>query len=214
MKEKLTEMIFILDKSGSMSGLESDTIGGFNAMIEKQKDLEGQARVSTVLFNHNINILHDREDIQDIKAMTKFDYRPSGMTALLDAIGSSIKHIKEIYTDSLREERPEKVIFVITTDGLENSSKEYNYRDIKELISFTQEKYEWEYIFLGANIDAIHEASKFGIRADRAARYHSDKRGTELNYHSLNEAITSFRKESRLDNHWKKDIDSDYKNRK
>lgn len=214
MKEKLTEMIFILDKSGSMSGLESDTIGGFNAMIEKQKDLEGQARVSTVLFNHNINILHDREDIQDIKAMTKFDYRPSGMTALLDALGHSIKHIKEKYTDTLREDRPEKVIFVITTDGLENSSKDYNYRNIKELISFTQEKYEWEYIFLGANIDAIHEASKFGIRPDRAARYHSDKRGTELNYHSLNEAITSFRKESRLDSHWKKDIDSDYKNRK
>ncbi len=214
MKETLTEMIFILDRSGSMSGLESDTIGGFNSMIEKQKAVEGDAIVSTVLFNQSTNVLHDRIDIREIKQMTRYDYQPSGMTALLDSVGGSIRHIRRIYSETLKEDRPKKVIFVITTDGLENCSKHYRYDDIKKLISDTQEKYEWEYIFLGANIDAINEASKFGIRPDRAARYHSDKRGTEINYHSLNEAITSFRKESKLNSHWKKDIDKDYQGRK
>jgi len=193
MNEKLTEMVFILDRSGSMAGLEEDTIGGFNALIKKQKKLDGEAIVSTVLFNHQTEVLHNQVNIKDINLMTTKDYYVKGMTALLDAVGGSIRHIKRTYAETLKEERPSKVVFVITTDGMENSSRHYTYHDVRTLIEQTQKDYEWEYIFLGANIDAIDEARKFGIYSDRAARYHSDKQGTKKNYEAIDEAITSLR---------------------
>jgi uncharacterized protein YegL len=213
MKKDLTEMVFILDKSGSMSGLEADTIGGFNSMIEKQRKLDGQAKISTVLFNHQVNVLHDRVDIQKINNLTLHDYEVSGMTALLDALGHSITKIRHAYADTLREDRPSKVVFVITTDGMENASKEYTYKDIKNLIEKSKKDYDWEFIFLGANIDAIDEARKFGINPDFAANYHSDKEGTKKNYDAIDEAITSLRLNKAIKRSWKKDIEEDYKNR-
>jgi len=207
-------MVFILDKSGSMSGLEQDTVGGFNAMIEKQKNIEGQAIVSTVLFNHETNVLHDRINIKDLKPLNTHDYQVGGMTGLLDAVGSSIKHIRRIYADTLREERPNKVVFVITTDGMENASKHYTYQDIQSLIQKLKKDYDWEFIFLGANIDAIDEARKFGIHHSRAARYYADKEGTRKNYEAINEAVSSLRMSNTVNQEWKEKITKDYQEKK
>jgi uncharacterized protein YegL len=208
-----TELIFILDKSGSMGGLEQDTIGGFNGMLEKQKQGEGKCKVSTVLFNHESKVIHNRVSIDEVKHLTNEDYYVGGSTALLDAVGSSIRYIRHQYADTLKEERPDNVIFVITTDGQENSSREFGYSQVQKLIQQSKEQYGFEFLFLGANIDAIGEASKLGITNDRAVKYHSDKRGTKMNYEVLGEEILYARSNRRLRDGWKKEIEKDYKAR-
>ena len=180
MKKNLTELVFILDRSGSMSGLETDTIGGFNAMIEKQKNAPGEALVSTVLFDHQRIVLHDRSNIQDIKLMTDEDYTVRGSTALLDAIGFSIHHIGNVHKYAREEDIPEHTIFVITTDGMENASGHYDSDRVKQMIERQKSKYGWEFLFLGANIDAVETARTFGISEDRAVKYHSDSKGTTV----------------------------------
>lgn len=185
MKKNLTEIVFILDRSGSMSGLEADTIGGFNSMIEKQRKADGEALVSTVLFDNMSEVIHDRVDIRDIKSMTDRDYTARGCTALLDAIGGAIHHIGNVHKYARKEDVPEHTLFVITTDGMENASRRYDSEKIKKMIERQKEKYGWEFLFLGANIDAVETAKHFGIGADRAVNYHSDHKGTQLNYEVL-----------------------------
>jgi len=214
MRKNLTEIVFILDRSGSMCGLEKDTIGGFNSFINKQKKNEGEAYVSTVLFDHERVVLHDRVDIKEIHDMTERDYSVRGMTALLDAIGSSIHHIANIHKYAREEDVPEKTIFLIITDGYENASKEYTYRKVKEMIENEKEKHGWEFIFMGANIDAVGEASKFGIEADRSVTFKNDSRGQQLNYEVLDEAVTCMRASRPLAASWKKRIEDDVKRRK
>jgi uncharacterized protein YegL len=214
MKKELTEIIFILDRSGSMSGLESDTIGGYNAMLKKQKAAPGQAIVSTVLFDDRCEVLHDRLEVQSILSMTDKEYFVRGCTALLDAVGGAIHHIGNIHKYAREEDRPEKIIFVITTDGLENASSRYNYDRVKMMIERQKEKYGWEFIFLGANIDAVEVADRFGISVDRAANYHADSVGTQLNYEVVSEVICSIRESKPINADWKKRIDNDYKGRK
>ncbi len=220
MRENLTELVFILDRSGSMSGLESDTIGGFNSMIEKQQKEEGEAFVSTVLFDDRCDVLHDRVKIEDVKKMTDEDYFVRGCTALLDAVGGAINHIGNIQKYAREEDRPAKTLFVITTDGLENASKRYSFKDVKRMIERQKEKYNWEFLFLGANIDAIEVAGHMGIQSDRAANFHSDPAGTALNYEVLEEAVSTIRHcgaakmSTVLDGGvWKKRIDRDFEDR-
>ena len=214
MKKNLTEIVFILDRSGSMAGLEDDTIGGFNAMIEKQKKKRGEALVSTVLFDNESEVIHDRVDIQRIKPMTRNEYYVRGCTALLDAVGGAIHHIGNVHKYAREEDRPEKTLFVITTDGMENASRKYSYEKLKAMIQRQKEKYGWEFLFLGANIDAAREASRFGISADRAANYHADSKGTNVIYETVNEAITQVRCcAAPLSADWKQRVDEDYKNR-
>jgi len=214
MKKNLTEIVFILDRSGSMAGLEDDTIGGFNAMIEKQKKEPGKALVSTVLFDNESEVIHDRVDIQRIKSMTRNEYYVRGCTALLDAVGGAIHHIGNVHKYAREEDRPEKTLFVITTDGMENASRKYSYEKLKAMIQRQKEKYGWEFLFLGANIDAAREASRFGISADRAANYHVDSKGTNVIYETVNEAITQVRCcAAPLSADWKQRVDEDYKNR-
>lgn len=211
----LTEIIFILDRSGSMSGLESDTIGGFNSLINKQKKEEGQAIISTVLFDDRSEVLHDRVPLDKIKPMTDEEYYVRGCTALLDAVGGAIHHIGNVHKYAREEDRPEKTLFVITTDGMENSSRRYNYEKVKSMIERQKEKYGWEFLFLGANIDAVEVAGRFGISEDHAANYHCDEEGTALNYEVLSEAICQVRMCSApLSSDWKKRIDEDYEGRK
>lgn len=205
MKKDL-ELVFILDRSGSMEGLERDTIGGFNSMLEKQKKVEGTCIVSTVLFDHEFEVLHNRVDLHKVKAMTSNDYYVRGSTALLDAIGRSIRKIANIHRHMTKDERPEKVLFVITTDGMENASHEFNYQDIKKMIEIESEEYGWEFLFLGSNIDAIAEAKKMGIRKDRATNYHPDEEGTIINYDTLSHAIHSFRVNDSISENWNADI--------
>lgn len=214
MKNELTEMVFILDRSGSMSGLESDTIGGYNSMLEKQKRCPGKALVSTVLFDDSHEVLHDRLDIQTVELMTGKEYFVRGSTALLDAVGGSIHHIANIHKYAREEDRPERTIFVITTDGMENASHKYNYKSVKKMIEKEKKKYGWEFIFLGANIDAVEVASRFGIGADRAANYNADSIGTTINYEVISDAICSFREKKAIQAEWKDRIESDYKGRK
>lgn len=214
MNKNLTEIVFIIDKSGSMSGLETDTVGGFNSMIEKQKSSEGEALVTTVLFSNELQLLHDRISIKDIKPMTTSDYFVSGCTALLDAIGKTILHIGDIHKYAREEDVPAHTMFIITTDGMENASRFYSSRQVKELIETKKQKYGWEFLFLGANIDAVKTAEHFGINADRAVNYHADSKGTRLNYEALSEAISAVRTSSYLDDSWKKKIDADFLNRK
>ena len=211
MKKNLTEIVFILDKSGSMSGLEKDTIGGYNSFIERQKKVEGEAYVSTVLFSNYSNVIHDRVPLEKIEPMTEEQYTTDGCTALLDAIGGAIKHIGNVHKYAREEDRPEKTVFVITTDGQENSSHEYTYEKIKKLISRQQEKYGWEFMFLGANMDAISEASKLGIRKDRAVRYECDAAGTMLNFACVSEAMVDFREGKEMTNGWKTKIEKYHK---
>lgn len=214
MKKNLTEIVFILDRSGSMSGLEADTIGGFNSMIEKQKNAEGEALISTVLFDNTSEVIHDRVSVQSIKPMTRDDYTVRGCTALLDAIGGAIQHIGNVHKYARAEDVPEHTLFVITTDGMENASHRYSSEKVKKMIERQKEKYGWEFLFLGANIDAVETARHFGISEDRAVNYHSDSEGTQLNYEVLSEAICSVRCSAPLDANWKKRIDEDYESRK
>ena len=213
MKKNLTEIVFILDRSGSMAGLEDDTIGGFNAMIQKQKGEVGEAYVSTVLFDNHTEVIHDRVDIQKIQPMTRKDYYVRGCTALLDAVGKSIRHIGNVHKYAREEDRPEKTIFVITTDGMENASREYTYDRVRKMIEHEQEKYGWEFLFLGANIDAAKEAARFGITEDRAANYHADHQGTAVIYEAMSEAVCNVRACRPMRADWKRSVDEDYKNR-
>ena len=213
MKKNLTELVFILDRSGSMAGLECDTIGGFNSMIEKQKKEPGQALVSTVLFDNEAEVIHDRVDIQKIEPMTEKEYYVRGCTALLDAVGGAIHHIGNVHKYAREEDRPEKTLFVITTDGMENASRKYGYDRVKAMIQRQKEKYGWEFIFLGANIDAAKEAARFGISADRAANYHADSMGTAVIYEAVSEAVCNVRASRPMSKEWKRNIDADYKKR-
>lgn len=220
MRENLTELVFILDRSGSMSGLESDTIGGFNSMIAKQQKEEGEAIVSTVLFDDQCDVIHDRVPIGDVKKLTEDDYYVRGCTALLDAVGGAIHHIGNVHKYAREEDRPAKTLFVITTDGLENASKNYTFKDVKKMISRQQEKYNWEFLFLGANIDAIEVAGNMGISRDRAANYNCDSVGTSLNYEVLERTVARVRKCKAAEfkmalagGAWKADIDCDYEAR-
>ena len=213
MRKNLTEVVFILDRSGSMSGLETDTIGGFNSMIQKQKMEAGQALISTVLFNNYSKVLYDRSDVQKIPQMTEADYFVHGCTALLDAIGGAIHHIGNVHKYARPEDVPEHTIFIIMTDGMENASHIYSSDKVKQMIERQKEKYDWEFLFLGANIDAIETAGHFGIDADKAANYQCDGEGTALNYEVLNDAISAVRCNAALDSNWKKRIDKDYEKR-
>ena len=211
----MTELVFILDRSGSMGGLESDTIGGFNGMIEKQKKEPGACLVSTVLFDDQREVIHDRVPLEKVPALTDKEYYVRGCTALLDAVGSAIHHIGNIHKYARAEDRPEKTLFVITTDGLENASREYDYARVRTMIEERKEKYGWEFLFLGANIDAAKEAARFGISADKAVRYQSDRVGTALNYEVISEAVTSVRAcpSAPLAANWKARIEKDFKKR-
>lgn len=213
MKKNLTEIIFILDRSGSMSGLEADTIGGFNSMIKKQKKADGEAMISTVLFDNVSEVIHDRVSVLDIQPMTDKDYTVRGCTALLDAIGGAIHHIGNIHKYARAEDVPEHTLFVITTDGMENASRHYNAERVKQMIERQKARYGWEFLFLGANIDAVETARHFGIGADRAVNYHSDSAGTQLNYEVLSEAICAVRASVQLGADWKKRIDEDFESR-
>ena len=213
MKKNLTEIVFILDRSGSMAGLEDDTIGGFNAMIEKQKREDGEALVSTVLFDNDCEVIHDRVDIQRIEPMTRNEYYVRGCTALLDAVGGAIHHIGNVHKYAREEDRPEKTLFVITTDGMENASRKYTYDRLKTMIECQKEKYGWEFLFLGANIDAAKEAARFGIGADRAANYHADSIGTAVIYEAVSEAVCNIRACQPMTNNWRRKVDEDYKKR-
>ena len=213
MRKNLTEIVFILDRSGSMSSLESDTIGGFNSMIGKQKKAKGEALISTILFDSTSEVLYDRVNIRTIRPMTDDDYTVRGCTALLDAIGGAIHHIGIVHKYARPEDVPEHTLFVITTDGMENASRFYTSDRVKQMIERQKQKYDWEFLFLGANIDAVETARHFGIGADRAVNYHSDSVGTQLNYEVLNEAICAVRSNAPLDAGWKKRIDEDYEKR-
>lgn len=214
MKKNLTEIVFILDRRGSMSGLEADTIGGFNSMIAKQKKAEGDALISTVLFDSTSEVLHDRVDVQRVRQMTNRDYEVGGCTALLDAIGGAIHHIGNIHKYARPEDVPEHTMFIITTDGMENASRFYSVDRVRHMIERQTEKYGWEFLFLGANIDAIETARSFGIGADRAVNYHSDSEGTQLNYEVLSDAISAVRSSQPIPEGWKERIDEDFKKRR
>lgn len=213
MKNNITEIVFILDRSGSMAGLEDDTIGGFNAMIQKQKAEDGEAYVSTILFDNHTEVIHDRVDIQKVAPMTRKEYYVRGCTALLDAVGKSIHHIGNVHKYAREEDRPEKTIFVITTDGMENASREYSYARLKAMIERQKEKYGWEFLFLGANIDAAKEAARFGITEDRAANYHADHQGTAVIYEAVCDAVCNVRASRPMSREWKRNIDEDFQNR-
>ena len=213
MKKNLTEIVFILDRSGSMAGLEADTIGGFNSMIEKQKSQTGEAYISTVLFDTHCEVLHDRVKLENIHPMTRNDYYVRGCTALLDAIGGAIHHIGNVHKYAREEDVPEHTLFVITTDGMENASHRYDADKVKAMINRQKEKYGWEFLFLGANIDAVETARHFGIGADRAVNYHSDHEGTRLNYDVVGDAISQVRCNAPLQANWKSRIDADFKKR-
>lgn len=219
MKKGLTEIVFILDRSGSMGGLEADTIGGYNSLIEKQKKEEGEAYISTVLFDDKVEILHDRVSLDAVKPMTDKEYYVRGCTALLDAVGDAIHHIGNVHKYARDEDRPEKTLFIITTDGQENSSRKYSYERVQHMVKRQQERFEWEFLFLGSNIDAVCEAGKFGIRADRAVNYECDRVGTEINYQVLSRAVSRIRaceSASAMQDAlvgWDEEIRDDYANR-
>ncbi len=213
MRKNLTEIVFILDRSGSMSGLEKDTIGGFNAMIEKQRLEPGDAYISTLLFDNTTEVIHDRASLHKVPALTEKEYFVRGCTALLDAVGGAIHHIGNVHKYAREEDRPEKTLFVITTDGMENASRTYTYDKVKAMISRQKEKYGWEFLFLGANIDAAKEAGRFGIAPERATNYHADTKGTNVIYESLSNAIGNYRAHCSMSDSWKADIEKDYNTR-
>ena len=214
MGNNITELVFILDRSGSMAGLESDTIGGFNAMLEKQKAQPGKAYVTTVLFDNELQTLHDRVALEDIRPLTAEDYTVRGCTALLDAMGDTIRHIASIHRYARPEDVPEHTVFVITTDGMENASHRYTAEQIRKKVEHEKEKYGWEFLFLGANIDAIGTASRFGIGAGRAVNYRADKKGTRVIYDTVSEAVCQMRASAPLSADWSAPIEEDYNNRK
>jgi len=214
MKENLTELVFILDESGSMSNLVSDTIGGFNSMIEKQKSEDGECLVSAVLFNHNQKVLYDRIAISEIPKITDREYRPSGNTALIDAMGGAIHHIGNVHKYSREEDRPEHTIFIITTDGMENASCHYKSDQVRYMVERQKDKYGWEFLFLGANIDAVETARSYGIDESRTTRYHNDPKGVAVNYCVMEEAVHTVRSGKRLDRSWKKKAEEDFETRK
>ena len=214
MKRNLTELVFILDRSGSMQGLEGDTIGGFNAMLGRQRREPGTALVSTILFDDQVEVLHDRVELRAVPPMTGEDYWVRGCTALLDAVGGAIRHIGNIHKYARPEDVPEHTLFVITTDGMENASRRYTAPQVREMIRRQKEKYGWEFLFLGANIDAVETAGRLGIAPDRAVNYHSDSKGTRLNYDVVGRAVASFRCSTPLDEHWKDAIERDFQSRK
>ena len=213
MQNHLTEIVFILDRSGSMAGLERDTIGGFNAMIEKQKREAGTAYISTVLFDNHSEVIHDRLPLEKVPVMTEKEYFVRGCTALLDAVGGAIHHIENIHKYARPEDVPEKTLFIITTDGMENASRKYSYEKVRQMIEARKET-GWEFLFLGANIDAAREAARFGIDEDCAADYHCDSKGTQLNFEAISDAICETRAARPIQASWKKRITEDFKKRK
>lgn len=212
MNKDLTELVFILDRSGSMSGLEKDTLGGFNAMLEKQKQLKGECRITTLLFNQTHELLHDRLDIQAVGALDESQYQVGGGTALIDALGHGIQKLIKVQQSSAPEFRAAQVMFVIITDGYENSSREFSSKTVKHMIE-GQIEAGWEFIFLGANIDAVETAQQYGIGADRAQNYHADKKGVKTNFEAMSEAVTYYRSCKAMPDDWNKKITDDYKNR-
>lgn len=216
MRKNFTEIVFILDESGSMANLKADTIGGFNSLIKKQKGEEGEAVVSTVLFNTRSHVVHDRVPLEEIGKMTDKDYCPGGGTALLDAVGEAVKHIGNVHKYARSEDVPEHTLFVITTDGMENSSRHYTAKEIKKLIGRQQEKYGWEFVFLGANIDAAETAESLGIGRETAVDYHSDSAGSAVLYEAMSRAVCGIRKGVKLSKsaEWREEIDEDYNSRK
>ena len=217
METNSTELVFILDRSGSMGGLESDTIGGFNAMLQKQQAEHGECRVTTALFDNEYEILHDRIDIKAVSPITEREYYVRGQTALLDAVGRTINKIGGVQKNTADEYRAEKVLFVITTDGMENASREFTYEKVKSLVENQKSKYGWEFIFLGANIDAVDVADRFGVARDRAQRFHNDSEGVALNYSVLSETVSHYRAapaQAKLSANWGEKIKEDYKKRK
>lgn len=213
MKNNTTELVFILDRSGSMTGLESDTIGGFNSMIKKQKTLDGKCYVTTVLFDHESITLHDRVSLEKIEEMSEEDYVTRGSTALIDALGKTIDHISNIHKYARKEDIPESTMFVITTDGMENASHEFSSKQVKKLIEEKKKK-GWEFLFIGANIDAVETASHYGISSDRAVTYAADAKGTEVLYDNVEKTISSFRKSRKISADWSSEINEDCKSRK
>lgn len=214
MKKNLTELVFILDRSGSMAGLEGDTIGGFNAMIEKQKKEPGEAYVSTILFDNVSEVLHDRVSLESVPKMTDRDYTVRGCTALIDAIGGAIKHIGNIHKYARPEDVPEHTMFIITTDGMENASRRFSSDEVKKMIERQKSEFGWEFLFIGANIDAVQTAAQFGIGHDRAVNYHADSQGTQVLYETLCAPISAMRSNKAIDADWGRDISKDYNSRK
>ncbi len=214
MKRNITEIVFILDRSGSMAGLENDTIGGFNALIEKQKKEKGECFVSTVLFDNVSEVLHDRLKLESIPKMTDRDYTVRGCTALIDAIGGAIRHIGNIHKYARPEDVPAHTMFVITTDGMENASRYYTSDQVKKMIEEQKEKHGWEFLFIGANIDAVETAARYGIDPRRAVNYNADSEGTRILYQSVNQAVCNVRKSAPLRSDWKKDLEEDFRRRK
>ncbi|MBQ7474540.1 MAG: VWA domain-containing protein [Clostridia bacterium] len=213
-RNNVTELVFILDRSGSMGGLESDTIGGFNSLIEKQRKEDGECFVSTVLFDNVSEVLHDRVRLSDIKPMTDRDYFVRGCTALIDAIGGAVRHIANIHKYARREDVPEHTMFVITTDGLENASREYTSDQVKKMIERQKEEAGWEFLFIGANIDAVETAKNFGIKADRAVDYRADSRGTAVLYDTVAETVCAMRASRPITAGWSRKIKKDFESRK
>ncbi|MBQ1349536.1 MAG: VWA domain-containing protein [Ruminococcus sp.] len=214
MKNNITELVFILDRSGSMAGLEGDTIGGFNSLIEKQRRQEGKCYVSTVLFDNVSEVLHDRVELSEIRNMTEDDYTVRGCTALIDAIGGAIHHIANIHKYARPEDVPEHTMFVIMTDGMENASRRYTSGEVKKMIEKEKEKYGWEFLFIGANIDSVETARHFGIGADRSVNYHADAQGTAVVFESVAETVCSVRERRPLAPNWSAKINRDYNSRK
>jgi len=212
-KKNLTELVFILDRSGSMAGLEKDTIGGFNAMLEKQRAETGEAIVSTILFDDLSEVIHDRLPLEAVPRLTEKEYYVRGCTALLDAVGSAIHHIGNVHKYAREEDRPEKTLFVITTDGMENASRRYTYDKVKGMIRRQKEKYGWEFLFLGANMDAAKEAGRLGIAPERSANYHADSVGTGVIYEAVSQTICNFRAARPIGDDWKQEIEEDYRKR-
>ncbi len=213
MKKNLTELVFILDRSGSMSGLESDTIGGFNSMIEKQKKQDGECIVSTVLFDDESRVIHDRVSLDEIRPMTEDDYFVGGCTALIDAIGGAIHHIGNVHKYAREEDVPENTIFIITTDGQENASHRYSSNKVKQMIERQKEKYGWEFLFIGANIDAVETAKCYGIDRNRAVNYNADAQGTSVLYETVSKAVCNVRASKCMADDWSAEIDKDFKKR-
>lgn len=213
-RNNTTELVFILDRSGSMAGLEADTIGGFNSMLEKQKKQDGKCYVSTILFDHETQVVHDRVELSSVRPMTENDYFVRGSTALIDAIGSSIHHIANIHKYARPEDVPQNTMFVITTDGMENASRKYSSSEVKKMIEKEKEKYGWEFIFIGANIDAVETAKHFGINSDRAVNYHADSKGTDVLYSTVSAAVSNMRACAPMQADWSKNLNEDFKSRK